>query len=93
MNLPLNRPFTLLVDDFFHFADGSTVFVGTLQGGDSVIVPAEVDIFIGGALLGRIQLTEERMPGPAIRGKRIVVTHDPVNHSALRAGPCVLVHV
>lgn len=82
--------YTMVVEDFFRLADGSTLFLGTVEPEPRSLLPATAEIRIAGQTIGEIRLTEERMPGPASRGRRSLVTRDPVDHNALRKGPCML---
>ncbi len=83
--------FTMLVHDFFRFADGSTVFLGTVEPELPILVPATAEVFVAGRSIGHIHLAEERMPGPASGGRRSLVTRDPIDHDNLRMGVCTLI--
>jgi hypothetical protein len=82
--------YIMIVEAFFPFEDGSTLFLGTVDPQWNCLLPATAEIQIGGRAIGQVRLTEERMPGPAQRGRRSLVTRDPVDHDALREGACVL---
>lgn len=78
------QPFRISIEDVFQFDDGSTIFVGRMVGGGNVITPSNAELLVNGVSLGSLRLEGERMPGPRIRDKRIVFTHDKVDVDRLR---------
>lgn len=76
------------VEEIFRFDDGSTLFVGTVEG--DVELPALASIFVDGELLGIVKLTERRMPGPAKPHLQVVVTRDPIDLLRIKSGTCML---
>lgn len=83
--------YRMTVHDVFRFSDGSTLFLGRVEPDVPRLIPAQAEVVVGGKVIARIQLTEERMPGPSSRGRRSLVTRDRLDHEALKTGPCALI--
>jgi hypothetical protein len=83
--------YTMMVEDAFRFADGTTLFLGTVQPEQPHLVPAAAEVQVNGHTIASVNLTEERMPGPASRGRRSLMTPDAVDHEAIVRGHCVLI--
>jgi len=78
------------VDEIFAFSDGSTVFVGLPSNTKVRLIPAEARILLNDIEVGKLTITEYRMPGN-MSPRVPLVSRDTVNVSLLRSGKCKLI--
>lgn len=64
-----NEPFRMLIQEVFHFENGSTIFVGEVVEGPEKISAGMYDLSVGGQSIGKIKIDCERSRGrvPNIR--------------------------
>ena len=64
-----NEPFRMLIQDVFHFKNGSTIFVGKVVEGPKEISAGTYDLSVDGRSVGAIKIDCERSRGrvPNIR--------------------------
>ena len=63
----------MLVSKAFQFSDGSIVLTGRLIGGGQLRTPCRAALIVNDESLGFIDITSERMPGPALPRDHITV--------------------
>lgn len=87
------KPFQLIVRDVFHLSDGSTVFVGPLEGGGNTLTPCMAELQVQGESPTSIHLAWRRMPGNLPKGYRVVCTLDAVDltSDAVKTKRCKLI--
>lgn len=82
--------YRFIVSDVFRFGDGRTVFLGQPDPPMIHLTPAVAEVEMNGEIIGCANLIEERMPGPASKGRRALVTRGAVDIDQIKAGACVL---
>jgi len=93
----VQRPFTLLVRDIFHFNDGTTILDGSIiEGAPGPIGKCVCHVVLDGNEAGVIQVDGEMIPersqGPHPEGFRSLVSHDlvPIRRETLLDQDCRL---
>lgn len=59
----MNEPFRMIVQEVFHFQNGTTVFAGEVIEGPKVINRGIYEIIVDGQLIGTVRIDGERSRG------------------------------